>query len=946
MPRYVLGQGRWSLENGVVFVKEGRGMSRQADVLLVTVTKAESKAVMEVFREATGSEPQPVAVNGYTYHDLGAVNGAQVFLATSRMGSGGVGGSQESVRKAIEALRPSAVIMVGIAFGVDEQKQAIGDVLVSDQLWLYELARVGKDEIVLRGDKPPASAWLSGRFHDADLYWDESNGKVRLGSVLSGEKLVDNLDYRNQLKQAAPEAVGGEMEGAGLYVACQNAKVDWILVKAICDWADGNKGKDKDRRQQLAAHNAARFVLKALELAPMTRDAKRRDIPVDAPLTTLPKPPACRSSLPVQPYFFGREDELKTIAEAVSPEARTWGALIDGPGGIGKTALAVRAAHDAPIGHFDRKLFLSAKVRELTPEGVQPLHDFVLPNFIALIDELGSEIGEENLEKLPPDERPSVVRRALERLRALIVIDNVETFVKEERDRLYQFLAYLPPGCKAIVTSRRRADIDARVIRLDKLGLGDALKLVAELAHANKHLAKASREEREELYAFTHGNPLLIRWLAGQLGRAGSRCRTVADACAFMADAPQNGEENAPLEYVFGDLLDTFTDHEAAVLAALAHFTLPARVDWIATVAGLPTAATTTALEDLADRALLTSDEEGQNFLLPPLAATFLRRKRPEAVARSGERLTDRVFALVLENGFDEYERFPELEAEWPAISAALPLFLQGKNEYLQQLCSSLENFLDFSGRWDEQLSLLLQGEEKAVVAQDFSNAGWRAFQAGWVHHLRRQSAEVLACSARCEAHWEKANSGAWEKASAIRLRGIGHDLRKDYAAAIEAFRASHEIRRVNGAKPQDVANALNDLANAEHHLGEYAAAESHYREALRIAKGVDDKLGVALFTHNLAELAIDRQDWSAAEALAREALPLAEEVGRIELLGANCWRLGQAIGRQGRASEGLTYARRGVEIFEKLRSPDLAAAEETLRECEAGVVNSEAQGE
>ena len=66
---------------------------------------------------------------------------------------------------------------------------------------------------------------------------------MRFGDGLSGEKLVDNLDFRDQLLNLEPEAIGGEMEGAGLYVACQDKKVDWILVKAVCDWADGQKGK-------------------------------------------------------------------------------------------------------------------------------------------------------------------------------------------------------------------------------------------------------------------------------------------------------------------------------------------------------------------------------------------------------------------------------------------------------------------------------------------------------------------------------------------------------------------------------------------------------------------------------------------------------------------------------------------------------------------------------
>ncbi len=401
------------------------------------------------------------------------------------------------------------------------------------------------------------------------------------------------------------------------------------------------------------------------------------------PTPTPPQPSAktCRSTLPRQPYFFGRAKELAIIADAIAPESRTWGALIDGPGGIGKTALAVRAGHLAPVADFDLKIFLSAKVRELTPAGEQPLEDFMLPNYMELLEELACEVGEPDLARLDPKERANAVRRALADKRALIVIDNVETFQEPERVRLYQFLSRLPGTCKAIVTSRRRTDIDARVVRLDRLAEADALELIAELAKNNRHLAKTSDQERRELYEITTGNPLLITWLAGQLGRPGSRCRTVAEAEAFMKSAPP---DNDPLEFIFGDLLDTFTEHETAALAALAHFTQPAQVDWIAELSGLARPAAQTALEDLADRALVVADGPAQAFYLPPLAATFLRRRRPEAVAQTGDRLADRAYALAVENGYQKYDRFPALEAEWPAVAAALPLFLQGDNSRLQ----------------------------------------------------------------------------------------------------------------------------------------------------------------------------------------------------------------------------------------------------------------------
>ncbi|MES1245959.1 MAG: tetratricopeptide repeat protein [Acidobacteriota bacterium] len=659
-----------------------------------------------------------------------------------------------------------------------------------------------------------------------------------------------------------------------------------------------------------------------------------RTLPIrNAPIPVAPAPAiAPHSTLPARRSFFGRKKDLELIAKYLSPEDRSWGVVLDGPGGMGKTALALEAAYLAPAEHFPLKLWITAKNRELLPDGERRLTDHHVADFNEMLNELGRALGREDIPMAIPGERPSLIRHALADHRALLVLDNLETFSAEERRRTFELLDSLPGSCRAIVTSRRSAgSTAAHNIRLDKLEREAADELLAELGKRSEPVARLTQAERDRLYAETGGNPLLLTWAAGQLGRMTGRSRTVAEAVSRLQDAYQT---NDPLDYVFGDLVETFTADETAVLAALVHFTEPAPVAWLLPMTGLSQTAAETALDRLRDRSLLIEDEQAGTWLLPPLAARFLRRARPEAVGASGERLADQVYALALENGYEKYDRFPTLEAAWQRISAAMPVLIVGDNRRLQVACSALDHFLSFSGRWDEHLSLSLEGEARAEQAMDFDNAGMRAFEAGWCHYQRGQSVEVLACANRAAVHWKAARTGAREQSMAIRLRGLGNESAGNYPAAIAAYREALGLSRSVSQKSENVAAGLDDLAIVLRLHGQLDEAEACSREALEMSKDIGSPSGVANSINNLVGLALDRGQWTEAARLGRETLKLAEDIGRKELVAHACRSLAKALARQGRGAEGLNYANRAVAIYSELRSPQLADAQAVLSEC------------
>ncbi len=211
---------------------------------------------------------------------LADINGATVLV--SPLGAMGNVNSAQATERAIAIWNPARVMVVGIAGGAKDGGGylRLGDVLVPEQVVGYELAKVrdtgperryevyrpAPELIDAAKSVTPAEWALAMAVPRPDGQSGRTLPRVHFGPVLSGEKVIADESALASLRQAWPKAVGVEMEGLGVALASYRGGPGFLLVKAVCDFADRAKN---DAWHPYAAEAAARFAVAVLaRLAP------------------------------------------------------------------------------------------------------------------------------------------------------------------------------------------------------------------------------------------------------------------------------------------------------------------------------------------------------------------------------------------------------------------------------------------------------------------------------------------------------------------------------------------------------------------------------------------------------------------------------------------------------------------------------------------------------
>lgn len=255
-------------------------MADLVDIVILTAKNLERTAVLEVLADVEARME-----DGLQF-DTGQLGDYRVIVRCLH----GMGNTRAAAAAAaaISRWNPTAIIVAGIAGGTNrpltehfpDRGHLLGDVLVARQLVDYESGKLepgrterrpqvypASQQLLSAAERAAGSDWASPiRTHHPGGQGDVP--KVRFGTVGSGEKVVKDPKFVDDLKEVWAQLVGVEMEGFGAALAAHESphKVHVLLVKGISDWADPEKGDDW---QPYAASAAAHFVAALLLTRPV-----------------------------------------------------------------------------------------------------------------------------------------------------------------------------------------------------------------------------------------------------------------------------------------------------------------------------------------------------------------------------------------------------------------------------------------------------------------------------------------------------------------------------------------------------------------------------------------------------------------------------------------------------------------------------------------------------
>ncbi|MFC0062724.1 BTAD domain-containing putative transcriptional regulator [Umezawaea endophytica] len=614
---------------------------------------------------------------------------------------------------------------------------------------------------------------------------------------------------------------------------------------------------------ELGADPSPELAAAHLEILRADRPARRR---VPAQLTS----------------FTGRDAELARLRELRDARLVT----ITGPGGIGKTRLAVE----------------SVAGRDACFVDLAPLTDGDQVPW-AVLTALGLRSG-----SVPPDR---VLVAALDR--DLLVLDNCEHVVDAVAG-LARTLLTECPSLSVLATSREPLGLTGEVLLpLAPLDTTPAVRLFTDRAAAVRPgfaVDAGTADAVVAICAALDGLPLAIELAAARL-----RQFTAAEIAVRLREDDRfrllsRGDRTAAARHrtltaVVEWSWDLLGPEEREVARRFAVFTDGAPLAAVEAVCG----GSEDVLADLVDRSFVETD--GERYRMLDTIRLFCADRLTDAAdlrrahARYHLDLARRADPFL--RGADQLVWLARLSAENGNLVAALRWAAREDRETAYRLVATLSAYWWFTGRSSQV------GEIAATLLEDVPAGFEEEYVACVVHAVPRAS----------PVHWERA----------LRVvHGLGWPVRYPFGVArwgmaVGPWGPPPEDEPLPGADPWNA--ALGELGIALVRLlhGRPAEGERRLLAVLERFRALGERWGTAQALDWLAQVASWRGDWDRAHALWAEALPAFGQLGapeeRVDVL---CRRAGCLV-RQGEFDAATADYRLAATLSAEAGHADVPAA-------------------
>jgi predicted ATPase/class 3 adenylate cyclase len=649
------------------------------------------------------------------------------------------------------------------------------------------------------------------------------------------------------------------------------------------------------------------------------------DLPSDfPPLKSLESRP---NNLPRQPTpFLGREREVGEVVDLLRRDDVQLLTLV-GPGGTGKTRLAMQAAAELVDGFADGVFFVP--LAALDDPALVP---------VAVAGALG--IREEGAQPLA--ER---LREFLAAKRLLLVVDNVEHLVEAapELGRLLENAPDLTLLATSRVPLRLRAEREYPVPPLglprrkpppppEQLSQYEAVRLFIDRAQAVNPgfvVDNAAAPAIAEICHRLDGLPLAIELAAARVRMLPPEAllRRLEQRLPLLT----GGNRDAPVrQRTLRDAIawshDLLEPPEQALFRRLAVFAGGATLEAVEAVSNPDGELDAfSGLERLVEHSLMRQ-EEGQGEPRFTMLET-IREFGLEQLAASGEAEASRrrhaeLFATLLDHadavphGPRQRQWLERLAADLDNLRAALRWAVEGAPGVALRLADGLFWFWYFRGYLSEGREWL----ERALAASLEDEDALRAKVLCWASALAWNLGDSAVAAARAEEAlrlardrrdigvegWALLNRGV----VALTLGDLDEGTR-DNTEAIERFRAAGQLWAV--------AYALSNLGAAAARAAKPAEAERYFTRALGEARESGNRVFASFLLVSLGYFPLERGDLDNAAEMFDEALATSREFGYRRNEARALHGLADVAAAAGNPDQAEAHLRAGEAIYQEL---------------------------